>query len=98
MANPGNQHCASCIGTLSFPITRLDDKRPVTKVSKLQLRCLTCLLVLSQLFEDSDLLSSTDMSGAQQETRSIGEGGLNLGVGQTFKVDRFDERVAAFVR
>ena len=20
MANPGNQHCASCIGTLSFPI------------------------------------------------------------------------------
>jgi len=22
MASPGNQHCASCIGTLSFPIRR----------------------------------------------------------------------------
>ena len=22
MASPGNQHCASCIGTLSFPIGR----------------------------------------------------------------------------
>ena len=21
MASPGNQHCANCIGTLSFPIT-----------------------------------------------------------------------------
>jgi len=23
MASPGNQHCASCIGTLSFPIEKL---------------------------------------------------------------------------
>ena len=23
MASPGNQHCASCIGTLSFPIGKL---------------------------------------------------------------------------
>ena len=23
MASPGNQHCASCIGTLSFPIALL---------------------------------------------------------------------------
>jgi len=23
MATPGNQHCASCIGTLSFPIDRV---------------------------------------------------------------------------
>ena len=22
MASPGNQHCANCIGTLSYPITR----------------------------------------------------------------------------
>jgi len=25
MASPGNQHCANCIGTLSFPITVLED-------------------------------------------------------------------------
>jgi len=24
MANPENQHCANCIGTLSFPIARTD--------------------------------------------------------------------------
>ena len=32
MASPGNQHCASCIGTLSFPIRQAStsgDKRQV---------------------------------------------------------------------
>ena len=24
MASPGNQHCANCIGTLSFPIAYID--------------------------------------------------------------------------
>ena len=28
MASPGNQHCANCIGTLSFPIHTADGQTP----------------------------------------------------------------------
>ena len=29
MASPGNRHCASCIGTLSFPIITTDECQAV---------------------------------------------------------------------
>ena len=32
MANPGNRHCANCIGTLSFPM-QIKTKTQITRVS-----------------------------------------------------------------
>jgi len=34
MASPGNQHCANCVGTLSFPILTHRDAPPLNLLKK----------------------------------------------------------------
>ena len=37
MANPGNRHCASCIGTLSFPIATPPEEDRATATCSLKI-------------------------------------------------------------
>jgi len=70
MASPGNQHCASCIGTLSFPIVWCE-RMP----SGVRGKCLLVSIYPGYDFLGCDLIPPHQH---QQQVAEIGANGLHL--------------------